>query len=908
MDTATKKRTSPLKKILKITGITFLILIAILIAAPFVFQSQIKDMVKNFINQNLNANVEFSDVNLSLFKSFPQAHVEVTDLVITNFEPFKDETLATAKNLSFSMSIKELFKSADEGAIVVNTINLNQALLTLKTNAIGQTNYDIVKERPNSNEASSFAFDIKDYKINKSALTYIDEGSNLILYITELNHSGSAKFTNEISELDTKSEANISLTMDSTKYLNNNHIKLDALLDLDLNNQKYTFKNNKGYINQLPLEFKGYVQIIEEGQDIDISFENPGSSFKDFLAVIPEAYSKNIETVETTGNFKISGIIKGKVTESTIPTLDISIKSDNASFKYPDLPKKVENIIIDTQIKNETGKSEDTYVAINTLNFKIDNDVFKSSAVIKNLTGNMLVNADIDGVLNLANLTKAYPIEMETALSGILRAKLNTAFDMNAIETNAYDRIKASGNASITDMVFSSDAMNHPMQISKADMTFNPSTVTLNSFNAKTGQSDIYATGTINNLIGFMLSKKVNLKGNFNVNSNTLALNDFMSEETSTSSSSTPTSKTTTSAEGLKIPQFLECTITANANTVIYDNLNLKDVKGTLTIKDQQANLSGLSSKIFDGLLTISGIVSTKTDSPSFNLKLDASNFDIAKSFNGLELLQSLAPIAKVLQGKLNTSINISGLLNKEFSPQLNTVSGNAFAELMTTDINENQSVLLSKLDGALNFIDFSKLDLNDLKANLEFANGKVNVKPMNFAYKDIGITVAGSHGFDKTLTYDAVFNVPAKYLGSEVNRLIGKINDNDVNKITIPVTANISGSFTNPQVKTDLTSGISNLTKQLIEIEKQKLIGQGKDKIKDILGGLMTGTGTGTSTTGTTTTGNTTTGNTSTKDTTKVTNDTIKTTPKTDPVKQGVKDVLGGLLGGKKKKKDSVN
>ena len=138
-------------------------------------------------------------------------------------------------------------------------------------------------------------------------------------------------------------------------------------------------------------------------------------------------------------------------------------------------------------------------------------------------------------------------------------------------------------------------------------------------------------------------------------------------------------------------------------------------MKGNLTIKDQQATLNGLTSKIFDGLLTVSGNVSTKTDTPSFNLKLDANSFDIAKSFSSLELLQNLAPIAKVMQGKLNTNINISGLLDDEFSPQMKTVSGNAFAELLTTSINENQSELLRKLGGALNFIDFDKLDLKDL-------------------------------------------------------------------------------------------------------------------------------------------------------------------------------------------------
>ena len=72
------------------------------------------------------------------------------------------------------------------------------------------------------------------------------------------------------------------------------------------------------------------------------------------------------------------------------------------------------------------------------------------------------------------------------------------------------------------------------------------------------------------------------------------------------------------------------------------------------------------------------------------------------------------------------------------------------------------------------------------------------------------------------------------------MNRLIGKINDAEVNKITIPVTAKITGNLTSPNVKTDLTSGVKNLTQQLIEIEKQKLLNQGKDKVKDLITGVV--------------------------------------------------------------------
>ncbi|MEL0455694.1 AsmA-like C-terminal region-containing protein [Flavobacteriaceae bacterium SZ-1-7] len=861
-----------MKKALKIIGLTILIILALLLTIPFTFQGQIKEMVKRFINQNLNAQVEFSDVSLSFIRSFPQAYVGVSDLVITNFEPFKDETLATVKNISFTMSVKELFKKASDGPVVVNSIKVNEAMLTLKTDKFGNENYDIVKERgeDSATESSGFAFDVEDYVINKSAFSYVDEASNMAIYITELNHSGHGIFSADASELDTKSEANVSFSMDSTNYLSNNPVKLDALIGMELNNNKYTFKENKGFINDLPLEFQGYVQLLENGQDIDIVFENPESHFKSFLAVIPKTYSKNIENVHTTGDFKVKGIIKGMVTDETIPTLDISITSNNASFKYPDLPKRVENITINTSIKNATGNVDDTYVDINALNFKIDNDVFKSSATLKNITKNMLVSANLDGVINLANITKVYPVELENQLSGILKGKLNTVFDMNAIETNAYERIKNNGAISVTDFVFSSEDIVNPIHISQADMTFNPGTVTLNNFKARTGDSDLNATGTIKNLFGFLLSDNT-LKGNFNVTSNLFKISDFMSEDKEKSADN----KTTSDMESLKIPAFLECMITASANTVVYDNLNLKDVTGKLYIKDQQVWLENMTSSIFDGALSISGDVSTKNEVPTFNLNLGADGFDIGKSFKEMELLQNIAPIAKLIQGKINTNLKLSGNLDNEFSPDLKSISGDALAQLLTTKISADQSQILSKLEGALSFVDFDELDLKDVKTHLSFANGKVSVKPFDLKYKDIGITVSGSHGFDKTVDYNAVFNVPAKYLGSEVNRLIGKINDAEVNKITIPVTANITGNFTSPNVKTDLTGGVKNLTQQLIEIEKQKLLNQGKDKVKDLISGVIG------------------------------TNNT-----KTDSVKQNqadvVKDVLGDIVKGTTTKKDT--
>jgi len=76
-----------MKKIFKIIGIILLIFVAILIAIPFVLESKIDTIVQNYADENLNANLSFDDISLSLISSFPKAEINVDNLKITNKLP-----------------------------------------------------------------------------------------------------------------------------------------------------------------------------------------------------------------------------------------------------------------------------------------------------------------------------------------------------------------------------------------------------------------------------------------------------------------------------------------------------------------------------------------------------------------------------------------------------------------------------------------------------------------------------------------------------------------------------------------------------------------------------------------------------------------------------------------------------
>ncbi|MDB4292314.1 DUF3971 domain-containing protein [Maribacter sp.] len=905
------------KKILKIIGIVLVVVVGLLIAAPFVLEAKIGDLIRNNVNNNVNATLDFSEANLSLLASFPNAEVSLENTTLITNAPFEGDTLLAAKHLSLKMGISELFKSAND-PIGVKNLSLDGATIHVKVNEEELANYEIGKDS-GSTEAKpeatdGFTLDLQSYEITDTEVIYDDRAAKVYLVVSDIQHKGTGDLSASTSELDTHTEALVTFVLDSTNYLNKNSIKLDALIGIDLKEDKYTFLKNEAVVNQLPLVFDGFVKVNENSQEIDISFKTPSSDFKNFLAVIPAEYSKNIENVKTTGDFTVAGKFNGIVDETHIPKFDIKINSENASFKYPDLPKSVRNVFIDVDMVNATGIAEDTYVNIDRLSFMIDEDKFNMVSKITELMGNTKVNAHIDGNMNLANISKAYPVPEDLNLKGLLNADVTTSFDMASIEKEQYENTKTSGMLKVADFEYSSPEIPNPVRISAVGMTFNPTTVSLNELNGTTGTTDFSAKGTINNLLGFLFNDE-NVEGNFDLSSNTFALSDFMVSEdvAEDGSNSEEKEKTpTTSEEKIKIPSFLDANINVLANTVLYDNLELKNVKGNLRIKDEKATLNNMTSSMFEGKMSFNGEVSTKNDTPTFAMKLGLDKVEVGESFKAIELFKTLAPIAKILQGKMDSDIELSGNLTDDFSPDLLSLSGDLLANIFTREIDAKQTPILSALDTKLDFVNLKELNLDALKTTLSFKDGLVSVKPFAIKYQDVTINIAGGHTFDQKLNYKATMEVPAKYLGSEVTSLIAKIGEDELQELTIPVTANIGGDYASPQVTTDMSSGVKSLTSKLIEIQKQKLINKGKDKatdllkdvlgggdkndstktatdqekVKDILGGIL--------------------GNKS-KDSTKTKTDSVPPKKEEDVVKEKAEDILGGLFGNKKKKTDSV-
>src|SRR5882757_1201816 len=101
------------KKILKITGITLLVLIAAAFLIPILFKKQITSLVKSEINKSLTAKVDFKDVSLSLFRHFPKISISLDNLSVVGTADFAGDTLISTKTLDASVNLFSVIKGKD---------------------------------------------------------------------------------------------------------------------------------------------------------------------------------------------------------------------------------------------------------------------------------------------------------------------------------------------------------------------------------------------------------------------------------------------------------------------------------------------------------------------------------------------------------------------------------------------------------------------------------------------------------------------------------------------------------------------------------------------------------------------------------------------------------------------------
>lgn len=854
MNSSEKKKKSVVKRILKWSGISLLVLLLAIILVPIIFKDKIKDLVLDEVNKTLNAKIELDEFDLTFLSTFPNLSVQLDGTRVIGLGEFEGVTLADVKTIRADVGFWDVIKGE---TISIDAVHLYEPKIDVRVLRDGKANYDIVK--PDSiktpeevAEPSNFALKLKKYSINDADVRYDDQAGGLYAKIVKLNHEGTGDLTADVIDFKTKTTTDeLTFEMGGLSYLSKvkTDIVANLLMEFAENSSKFTLQENTFQLNALKFAVDGSYEMLEKNDNIDLELKADKATFKEFISLIPAFYKTGYESMLASGSLALNAKVKGIIDDTNLPAWDAGIKVSNASIKYPDLPSKIDNISIVAGSKFAGGSNLDLMtVDVDKLHADFAGNVIDATLKMRNIMSDPALKATLLAKVDLASLGKVVPLADGETYNGKLDADISVDGKVSYIETENYEAFKALGTLNLKDFDYASPELSQNVEVKEMMFRFAPQYLSLEKLEAKTGNSDFAMNGKIDNYMGYLFRDEL-LKGTFAFNSNYIDADQLMNiVPASETSEAVETTENTEATSALQIPGNIDFALNTNIGKVKYDGMEIDNINGLVTLKDKVATLHNLNLKALGGNVGLKGEYDTKNPSKpkaSFGYNLKELDIDqIAKNFVSVE---KLAPIIKHLQGKVSSNFSLSTELNDKMEPILSSVNG--LGDFLSSSLHVSDVKALDKIANVTKLNNLNNQTIKNLKASFKVEDGKLALNPFDIVLGGIKTNIQGTSSLDQTIDYKMKMVIPKDKIPAEmikvveqaaakVNSIAPKLNLNVIPN-EIPINVGLIGTFTDPKVSTNfkekLMEASGNMKDALVNNVKDQ-VNNAVDKAKDSL------------------------------------------------------------------------
>lgn len=795
-----------MKKVLKIAGITLGVLLILILVLPFAFQGKIEKLVKQEGNKMLNAQFDFSALDISLIRNFPSASITLEDFWLKGAGEFQNDTLIQAGELTAAVNLFSLFGNSgyDISKIIIEDTKVKAIVLEN-----GHPNWDVMKPSADTTdteetptESAPIRIKLQKLSIKDLSVSYDDRQGGMYAAINHLNATCSGDFGSERTTVDLSMETpSLTYRTGGIPFLNKARLEADMNVDADFANNKYTLKDNTISLNAIQVNIDGWAAMQKNGIGMDMKLNTNEVGFKELLSLIPAIYAKDFQDLKTDGKASLTAFAKGILGQDQVPQFEVALDVKDGMFRYPSLPAGVENINITANVKNAGGNIDATEITVSPFDFVLAGNPFSLKASVKTPMSDPDLQASAQGTLDLGKIKEVYPLE-DMTLNGTIQADMNLAGKLSYIEKEQYGQMKAAGSIRLNNMKLNLQDM-PAIDIQRSTFSFSPRYLQLSETTINIGQNDLTVDSRFENYLGYAL-KGSTLKGNLNISSNHIHVNDFISSDTTTVQvPETHDSTTVSSSEAgvIRIPENIDFTMQANLKEVLFDKMKLETVSGVLTVKNGTVDMRNLSFNTMGGSITANGAYSApKGVQPHLNAGFDMKGIGFTQAYEELGLVQQLAPIFSGLKGNFSGNLKINTPLDEKMSPVMQQVQGSG--SLSTKDLSLSDVKFINQVADIVKKPSMKDIQVKDLNLDFEIADGRVTTQPFDLKLGDYTMNLSGSTGLDQTIDYTGKITLPSGGIGSKLG--------------TVDMT--IGGTFTSPKVGIDMASLAKNAAEQALK------------------------------------------------------------------------------------------
>lgn len=813
-----------MKRFLKITATVVAVVLVVAIVTPLLLRGKIGDIVKREANAMLAARLDFEKLDISLLRNFPNASLNLKGLTLVGTDRFEGDTIVAARRITVVVNLMSLV--GDEGFEVRKIILASPALHAHKL-ADGAVNWDVMKpsEQADTTAAeesapSSFRLSVRDFRLTDAVIRYEDDSTGMELRTAPLSLRLSGDMSAESTQLDLDLLAGgVDFTQGGVPLLHDAELALDAEIDADLAEKRFTFSRNTLRLNAIEMRLDGWVQQVGDALAMDVSAGCSEVRFKDLLSLIPAFYKHEFRSLAASGELSMELWARGQMHGAQLPAFELKTEVHNGSFQYSSLPKAVTDINIAAKVSNAGGELDKTEVEISEFGLKMAGNSLSATGYATNLMSDPTFRATLSGRVDLGAIREVYPLEKGIDLAGRIAASMKLSGRMSDVESGRYERISASGSLVVEQLGLHVPQLPEVF-IRRAAATISPQAMTLGEFGVTVGGSDLSATGQLTGYLGYLMRGE-QLAGRLYVKSDLLDLNEIRAAvpadaEAESAEAEKPAEEAAAApAQAIVVPKNLNLSLNAELKKVLFEKMVITDIAGEMSVAGGTLSLDRLGLQLFGGKASASGRYSTAADPahPTLSLAASIAKASFPRTFEEIEAVRQLAPIFEKASGDYSLSIDMRTTLDAAMSPDLMSLT--AQGEISSENVSVEGVEVFDKLADLLKNDKLRRIEARDLKIRFSIKDGRVTTEPFDLKMGDVNVNMSGTTGLDRTIDYTAKVTLPAG-----VGGVLGAVN------------VGIGGTFTSPKI----TLGVQETVEQVVS----NVVSEQIDNLTGGRGGLL--------------------------------------------------------------------
>lgn len=662
----------------------------------------------------------------------------------------------------------------------------------------------------------SFFFQQNNLKINqllvdfKGKFDFLKDGYNMDFVIKSTNSHLNDVFTafppkyiTWLAKTELKGNTNLLLTLKGD-YIASQKIAPDLNLDIKIDSGFVNYNKSAFPVSNLNLDLKTKVPslnpdlVIVDAKNLSLNIN------KDYLK--SKFYVQGVNTPDINGEFKaridleklmkalgipdielkgsLTGDIKtkGKFDQKNklFPVTNGIIDLENGYLKTPYYPNPITNITIKSKIENNKGTYDDLKINLKPAQFTFEGKPVFVEADLSNFD-DLTYDIKAKGELDVNKIYKVFS-QKGLDLDGFVKADLVLKGKQSDAEKGNYSKLYNKGTLELRNIGIASEYLPKKFIIKEGVFKINQDKMSFNNFLAAYGQSDFRLNGYLQNVFNYITTNTGVLRGSFKVTARYINIDEFMSS-TPTNTTVTETKTETPARNEAKqtgviiIPVNLNLKLLATAQKVYFDKLILQNATGNLNMNKGKLSMQNTGFNLIGcNVVMNANYQAITTQKANFDYNIKASDFDIKRAYNEIEVFRKMASAAEKAQGIVSLDYQLKGRLNGNMEPVYPSLTGGGI--LSVKDVKVRGLKMFNAVSKETSSDAMKNPDLSKVDIKTTIKNNIMTVERFKFKFAGFRPRIEGTTSLDGKLNLKmrlglpplGIFGIPLTVTGTQDN------------------------------------------------------------------------------------------------------------------------------------------